>query len=210
MENNNNKVNVIGEVVTDFEYSFQSHGEKFYSFEVAAMRKSGCADSIPVIVSERLVDVSKTLKGQYVCIGGDFRSHNKRDGEKSKLILSVFAKECELLEAVVTGEVCNEIELTGFICKPSNYRRTPFGREIADVLVAVNRAYGKSDYIPCIFWGRSAKYIATFPVGTKLNLKGRIQSREYVKKLEDNNTEKRTAYEVSVVNFDLGDEANEE
>lgn len=207
MENNNNKVNVIGEVVTDFEYSFQSHGEKFYSFEVAAMRKSGCADSIPVIVSERLVDVSQSLIGKQIHVTGNFRSYNKYQENRTKLILNVFARECEVTDTVSD---CNCIEMEGYICKEVRYRKTPLGREISDLLLAVNRPYDKSDCIPCVIWGRNASYISNFAVGTKIKVVGRIQSREYVKQLEDGSSETRVAYEVSASEVKVMEESTNE
>ena len=209
MENINNNVNIVGEVVSDFEYSHEIYGEKFYKVKVSAMRTSGVADVIPVTISERLIDVKQSLIGQQICVIGQFRSYNKHEENGSRLILSIFARECEVIEAVIAGESCNHVELEGYICKEVKYRKTPFGREIADVLFAVNRPYGKSDYIPCICWGRNARYISNFAVGSKVKVTGRIQSREYVKKLEDK-TEKRIAYEVSVGKVEVMEETNEE
>ena len=211
MRDLNNKVTITGEVVSEFEFSNQMYGENFYTFKVSITRTSGTADVIPVTVSERLIDVKQSLVGEHVCVVGEFRSYNKKIGDRTKLILYVFANECEVINAVVTGESCNHIELEGHLCKEVKYRETPSGREIADLLLAVNRMHGKSDYIPCIVWGRNAKFAKDLSVGTKIKVAGRIQSREYVKKLEGGNSETRVAYEVSVSKFEiLEEETNEE
>jgi hypothetical protein len=150
------------------------------------------------MVSERLIDVSRDYVGQYVYIGGQFRSFNRHEEKKNRLVLSVFARELEVLPDAGEENASNEIFLDGYICKESVYRKTPLGREIADLLVAVNRSYGKSDYIPCICWGRNARFAAGFEVGTHVQIWGRIQSRDYVKKINETEVEQRTAYEVSV------------
>jgi primosomal replication protein N len=167
--------------------------------EVSVNRLSNFVDYIPVMVSERLVNVQENAHGQYVFISGQFRSFNRHEEHKNRLVLSVFAREFELLEEQPDADsVTNQIFLDGFICKESVYRKTPLGREIADLLVAVNRSYGKSDYIPCICWGRNARFAAGFEVGAHVQIWGRIQSREYVKKLSETEVEQRIAYEVSV------------
>ena len=163
--------------------------------DIAVKRLSDSEDMIPVMVSERLVDVTKDLTGATVMVAGQFRSYNRHDGKKNKLVLSVFAREWEFAES---DDNANSIVLDGFLCKPPVYRKTPLGREVTDLLIAVNRPYGKSDYIPCICWGRNARYASAFTVGGHVLIWGRIQSREYVKKLGENQTERRTAYEVSV------------
>lgn len=206
MENMNNKVYITGEIVSDFQYSHQIYGEKFYLFNVSSKRTSGYADVIPVLISERLIDVKQSYIGKYIGLTGQYRSYNTHEENGRKLILIVFVQENEFLDAVVTGECCNQIELIGYICKETSYRKTPSGREIADVLIAVNRQYGKSDYIPCICWGRSARYAGELEVGSKIKITGRIQSREYVKKIGDDKTEKRVAYEVSAYRIDLIEE----
>lgn len=206
MENMNNKVYITGEIVSDFQYSHQIYGEKFYLFNISSVRTSGYADVIPVLISERLIDIKQSYIGQYISVTGQYRSYNRREEKVSRLILSVFVQECEFLDAVVTGECCNQIELVGYICKETNYRKTPLGREVADVLIAVNRQYGKSDYIPCICWGRSARYAGELEVGSKIKITGRIQSREYIKKIGDDKREKRVAYEVSAYMIDLIEE----
>lgn len=196
----NNQVTIMGEIVSDFVYSHEVYGEGFYMVEVSVNRLSNFVDYIPVMVSERLVDVNGKFQGQSVYVTGQFRSFNRHEEHKNRLVLSVFAREFELADtAQETEEIAtNEIFLDGFICKESVYRKTPLGREIADLLVAVNRSYGKSDYIPCICWGRNARFAAGFEVGAHVQIWGRIQSREYVKKLSETEVEQRVAYEVSV------------
>ena len=183
----NNQVTVMGEIASEFEFSHEVFGEGFYMLELLVKRLSDSFDRIPVMISERLIDVT-----------GQFRSFNRHEEKKNRLVLSVFAREAAFVEAEDDKVKSNQIFLDGFICKPPVYRKTPLGREIADMLVAVNRPYGKSDYIPCISWGRNARFASNFEVGSRVQIWGRIQSREYVKKLEDDRTEKRTAYEVSV------------
>jgi single-stranded DNA-binding protein len=194
----NNQVSIVGEIVSDFEFSHEVYGEGFYMVEVSVSRLSNFEDYIPVMVSERLIDVSRDYVGQYVYIGGQFRSFNRHEEKKNRLVLSVFARELEVLPDAGEENASNEIFLDGYICKESVYRKTPLGREIADLLVAVNRSYGKSDYIPCICWGRNARFAAGFEVGTHVQIWGRIQSRDYVKKINETEVEQRTAYEVSV------------
>ena len=194
----NNQVTVMGEIASEFEFSHEVFGEGFYMLELLVKRLSDSFDRIPVMISERLIDVTKDYRGEFIQISGQFRSYNRHEEKKNRLVLSVFAREAVFAEATDDKIKSNQIFLYGFICKPPVYRKTPLGREIADMLVAVNRPYGKSDYIPCISWGRNARFAANFEVGSRVQIWGRIQSREYVKRLEDDRTEKRTAYEVSV------------
>ncbi len=194
----NNQVSIVGEIVSDFRFSHEVYGEGFYMVDVSVSRLSNFVDYIPVMVSERLIDVTKDYEGQYVYINGQFRSFNRHEERKNRLVLSVFAREVELMDGMTDEDACNQIFLDGYICKESIYRKTPLGREIADLLVAVNRSYGKSDYIPCICWGRNARFASGFVVGTHVQIWGRIQSREYVKKISETEVEQRTAYEVSV------------
>ena len=188
----------MGEIASEFEFSHEVFGEGFYMLELLVKRLSDSFDRIPVMISERLIDVTKDYRGEFIQISGQFRSYNRHEEKKNRLVLSVFAREAVFAEATDDKIQSNQIFLDGFICKPPVYRKTPLGREIADMLVAVNRPYGKSDYIPCISWGRNARFAANFEVGSRVQIWGRIQSREYVKRLEDDRTEKRTAYEVSV------------
>ena len=188
----------MGEIASEFEFSHEVFGEGFYMLELLVKRLSDSFDRIPVMISERLIDVTKDYRGEFIQISGQFRSYNRHEEKKNRLVLSVFAREAVFAEATDDKIKSNQIFLDGFICKPPVYRKTPLGREIADMLVAVNRPYGKSDYIPCISWGRNARFAANFEVGSRVQIWGRIQSREYEKRLEDDRTEKRTAYEVSV------------
>ena len=200
----NNKVCITGEVVSDFRYSHEVFGEGFYMLDVSVNRLSDMADVIPLMISERLIDVTKDYRGQKLAVMGQFRSYNRHEGLKNKLVLSIFVREFEFTdEYPVEQAKSNQIYLDGYICKPPVYRKTPLGREIADVLIAVNRPYGKSDYIPCIAWGRNARYAQTLEVGTHLNVWGRVQSREYTKRIDEEELEKRIAYEVSVSKIEV-------
>ena len=194
----NNQVTIVGKIVSDFQYSHEVYGEGFYMVEISVRRLSDFVDYIPVMVSERLINVNESYIGKYVFVGGQFRSFNRHEEKKNRLVLSVYAREIELWEDGSEEEAGNQIFLDGYICNESVYRKTTLGRDIADLLVAVNRSYGKSDYIPCICWGRNARFAAGFEVGTHVQIWGRIQSRDYVKKLSETQVEQRTAYEVSV------------
>ncbi len=201
--NENNFVKLGGTVASTLEVSHEIYGEKFYRFYIEVDRLSGMADRIPVIISERLIDVDEFEIGKVIYIEGQYRSYNQMmETGKSKLILSVFVKDIETENLDEKTKTINELTLVGCICKPPIYRKTPLGRDIADILVAVNRAYNKSDYIPCILWGRNAKFCQNLGIGTNIRLEGRIQSREYEKKYEDGSAEKRVAYEVSVSKFE--------
>lgn len=195
----NNKATLSGQIVSNFEFSHEIFGEGFYTAMLASDRLSGTKDIIPIMVSDGLVDVKADWIGQFVKIRGQFRSYNRNEGERNKLVLYVFVREFEVWEEDRSERPTdeNEVFLDGFICKDPTYRKTPLGRDIADVLLAVNRPYGKSDYLPVIFWDRNAKYVKNMEVGENLKVSGRIQSREYVKELPDGNIETRTAYEVS-------------
>lgn len=199
-EQENNKVALSGEIVSNFEFIHEIFGEGFYTAMLSSERTSGQKDIIPVMVSDRLVNVKADWIGLNVDISGQFRSYNKHEGNKNHLILSVFATDFGVHIEEFDGdfENKNHISLDGYICNPPIYRKTPLGREITDILLAVNRPYGKSDYIPCIAWGRNARFASSFEVGTRLQIEGRIQSREYQKRISDDEYETRTAYEVSV------------
>ena len=194
----NNQVSIMGKIVSGFTFSHEVFGEGFYMVDISVQRLSDSADIIPVMISERLIDVTQDYEGEYIQIFGQFRSYNRHEEKRNRLVLSVFAREVSLIEDECDKVKSNQIFLDGYICKTPVYRRTPLGREIADMLLAVNRPYGKSDYIPCICWGRNARFTSGFEVGGHVQVWGRIQSREYVKRLEDDSTEKRVAYEVSV------------
>ena len=194
----NNQVTIMGKVATEFSFSHEVFGEGFYMVEVEVRRLSNSEDRIPLMISERLIDVTQDYTGEYIMVHGQFRSYNRHEEQKNRLVLSVFVREISFMEEEPDGTKTNSIWLDGYICKEPIYRKTPLGREIADLLLAVNRPYGKSDYIPCICWGRNARYASGFEVGEHVQLLGRIQSREYVKRISETETEKRTAYEVSV------------
>ena len=204
-----NQVVIMGTIVSDFEYSHQIFGEGIYMVDVEVQRLSDSCDIIPLMVSERLLDVEEDLRGVKIAVVGQFRSYNRHEEKKNRLILSVFAREVEFVDEIEEGAKSNQIYLDGFICKEPIYRKTPLGREIADLLIAVNRPYGKSDYIPCICWGRNARFANSFEVGTRCAIWGRIQSREYMKKITEDQSERRIAYEVSVNKLDLVDEEAE-
>ena len=194
----NNQVTIMGEIVSTFEFSHEVFGEGFYMVDVSVRRLSNSVDTIPVMISERLIDVECDYRGEFLMVSGQFRSYNRHDEQKNRLVLSVFAREVSFIEEELDGAKTNSIFLDGYICKLPVYRKTPLGREIADLLLAVNRPYGKSDYIPCICWGRNARFASAFEVGEHVQIFGRIQSRTYIKKLTETETEERTAYEVSV------------
>jgi hypothetical protein len=194
----NNRVSMTGEIVSGFRFSHEVFGEGFYLVDVSVDRLSKLQDIIPLMVSERLVDVTEDLTGRLVEVSGQFRSYNRHEGTRNRLMLSIFVRELEFVEENLDAGRTNQIFLDGYICKEPIYRKTPLGREIADLLIAVNRPYGKSDYIPCIAWGRNARYAASFEVGGHIQVLGRVQSREYLKKINEEETEKHIAYEVSV------------
>lgn len=198
----NNSVSITGEIVGECVFSHSVYGEGFYTFQIASKRLSDQKDILPVTISERLISKESIILGNFVRIIGQLRSYNNYQANKmSRLVLTIFAREIEMMDG--DSEFAeNKIWLNGFICKEPIYRKTPFGREISDVLVAVNRAYHKSDYIPCIAWGRSARYIQNLEVGTKLAIEGRIQSRFYQKKINEV-PEERVAYEVSVSKIEV-------
>ena len=202
----NNQVTVIGMVVSEFTYSHEVFGEGFYMVDILVRRLSSSNDRIPVMVSERLIDVNQDYRGKCISVTGQFRSYNRHEEQKNRLVLSLFVREVSFIDEELDGAKTNQIFLDGYICKLPIYRKTPLGREIADLLLAVNRPYGKSDYIPCISWGRNARYAAGFSVGTRVRIWGRVQSREYTKKLSDTECEKRVAYEVSISKLECGDD----
>ena len=199
----NNVITLVGKIVSDRRFSHEVYGEGFYTFDLDVPRLSDNSDIIPVTVSERILTEEYQV-GTKVKIDGQFRSYNNYENEKNKLVLTVFVKDIQLFEEKEEEKINpNEIILNGFICKKPIYRTTPFGREISDILLAVNRAYNKSDYIPCIAWGRNARYCQNLEVGENIKLWGRIQSRQYEKKFEDGTSEIRRAYEVSVCKMEV-------
>ena len=214
----NNYLVLVGKVTGEKRFSHEIYGERFYIFDLSIARLSGNADVIPVTVSERLITDEMLNEGKKLMVKGQFRSYNSYENEKNKLILTVFAKdvseveenEQEDNEMVSKDIVTNEVVLIGYVCKKPIYRQTPFGREIADLLLAVNRAYNKSDYIPTIAWGRNARFCQNIEVGTQVKIVGRVQSRQYEKKFEDGTSEIRVAYEVSVGSLEVIQENNPE
>lgn len=205
----NNQVSVAGEVVSEFTFSHEVFGEGFYCLYIQVGRLSESYDVIPLMISERLMDVKADYRGKYIEVLGQFRSYNRHEANRNRLVLSVFAREVNICEEEDSQVKPNQIYLGGFICKKPVYRKTPLGREIADLLVAVNRPYGKSDYIPCICWGRNARFAEKFQVGEHIQLWGRIQSREYQKKISETEVEKRVAYEVSVSKLECLEETQQ-
>ena len=204
----NNQVSISGTVVSKFEFSHEVYGEGFYVVDLLVPRLSDTYDTIPLMISERLIDVTKDYTGSFMEASGQFRSYNRHEESRNRLVLSVFVREVTVYESEIEDENSkpNQIFLDGYICKPPIYRKTPLGREIADILLAVNRPYGKSDYVPCICWGRNARFAETFEVGGHIQIWGRIQSREYQKKISEDAVEKRVAYEVSVSKLEYVDE----
>ena len=201
----NNMVDIVGTIVSHPEFSYEKFGEKFCTFNIVSKRLSGYEDIIPVIVPEWMTS-DRDYYGRKARVTGQFRSCNRNDRERNRLVLSVHANEIEEIDDDNESLSKNKIRLDGFICKSPIYRETPMGREIADVLLAVNRSYGKSDYIPCLFWGNKARHVYTLGVGAHIKVYGRIQSREYVKRLSETESETRVAYEVSVNRFEVEEE----
>ena len=210
----NNHLVLMGKVTSEKRFSHEIYGESFYIFDMEVPRLSDTQDIIPVTISERLIPEGSLEIGKKVLIKGQFRSYNSYENERNKLILTVFAKDIFFEDEIESEQneeenkeiVSNEVILTGYICKKPIYRQTPFGREIADLLLAVNRAYNKSDYIPAIAWGRTARFCQNINVGTEVKVTGRVQSRTYEKKFEDGTSETRVAYEVSVASLEVVEE----
>ena len=204
----NNQVSLVGEIVSDFTYSHEVYGEGFYKFILDVPRLSDISDKISITVSERLLtDINLTI-GQTIFVSGQFRSYNNYSESGNKLILTVFARDIVTNEDIEEEKNPNHIFLNGFLCKKPVYRTTPFGREITDILIAVNRAYNKSDYIPAIAWGRNARFASTLEVGENVKIWGRIQSRDYQKKIDEENVITKTAYEISISKMDISTKPN--
>lgn len=194
----NNTLTLTGKIVSEPIFSHEVFGEGFYETQMSVTRLSDQVDILPITISERLLGEYDVKVGDVISIEGQFRSYNKLEGEKSRLMLTVFVREIIDNQSETEYNNPNQIEITGYICKQPIYRTTPFKREICDVLLAVNRAYNKSDYIPCILWGRNARYIRNMPIGAKITVNGRVQSRNYQKITDTGECVERTAYEVSV------------
>ncbi len=193
----NNRAEVIGEVASELELSHEIYGEKFYLFTLKIPRLSGISDNVKVMISDRLLSEMPLVVGDAVEIDGQFRSYNSYENGDNRLVLTVFAKDIRYAENTEEKNP-NSLYLNGFICKPPVYRTTPFGREITDILLAVNRSYNKSDYIPVIAWGRNARFCKNINVGDNIKVWGRIQSRVYQKHISEDEVIEKTAYEVSV------------
>ena len=215
----NNYLTLVGKVTGEKKFSHEIYGERFYRFNLGIPRLSGNEDIIPITISERLIQEDTLQEGKKLLVKGQFRSYNSYENEKNRLILTVFAKDVievednqeeEENEIVKKDTITNEVVLIGYICKKPIYRQTPFGREISDVLLAVNRAYNKSDYIPCIAWGRNARFCQNLEVGSQVKVIGRVQSRTYEKKYEDGTSQTRVAYEVSVGSLEVIEEKTPE
>jgi single-stranded DNA-binding protein len=202
-----NKVYIEGKIASQLEFSHEMYGEGFYSIKIEVPRLSEIADYLPVTVSERLIASMDVTLGKLVKIEGQLRSYNKYVDGGNRLILTVFVREITEIEEISKSP--NQIFLDGYVCKSPIYRTTPFGREITDLLIAVNRSYNKSDYIPAIAWGRNAKFSNTLEIGSHIKLWGRVQSREYEKKLGENNVIKKTAFEVSISKMENVEEVEE-
>lgn len=200
-----NYIRVVGTINTDLEFSHEVFGEKFYEFYLEVPRLSDTKDLLPVIISERLINDMEMDIGKYIIIDGQFRSYNRYEDTSNKLLLRVFVRDISIPNDEEIEEIIrhpNEVFLNGYLCKETKYRTTPFGREITDMLIAVNRSYNKSDYIPCIAWGRNARYCEKLEVGDHVKVWGRIQSRRYQKKTDEDDYETKTAYEVSITKLE--------
>ena len=206
----NNMATISGKVTSEMAYSHEIYGEGFYQFLIEVPRLSESSDIIMVTISERLVDKDTVKPGVFVAIDGQFRSYNNYADASSKLLLTVFARELTFLEDELKIKNPNKVFLNGYICKKPIYRSTPFGREITDILLAVNRAYNKSDYIPCIAWGRNSRFCSNLKIGDNIKVWGRIQSRKYQKKYDDGSSIEKVAYEVSVSKLEYASENNSE
>lgn len=201
----NNVVRMLGTVDSELVFSHEVYGEGFYNFKILVKRLSETYDTLVVTVSERIIDLKDIVQGQIIEVCGQIRSYNNytNNVRENKLVLNLFAKEILCVNGNDMHRHNNEVELIGYICKTPIYRETPFGREIADVLLAVNRHYNKSDYIPCIIWGKNAKFISKLDVGSKLKVWGRLQSRAYQKRLENGEIIDKSAYEVSISKLEV-------
>ena len=198
MENTSNRITLRGSLAGLPAFSHENHGKRFYRFALEVPRLSGTSDTLQVVASEQLLETVEVAERSMVSVIGQIRSFNNRQETGRKLIISVYAEQMELCD----GEPVNEVELSGTICKEPVFRRTPLGREICDIMLAVNRPYRRTDYLPCILWGRTAQEVSRLGVGARLALTGRLQSREYIKML-DGGSERRTAYEVSAISAGL-------
>lgn len=201
----NSNIILVGEVISEFKFDHNMYGELFYRVIIKVTRISGVADELPVVVSERIIDANENYIGKYVYVEGQIRTYNVHKDGRSKLNIYGWADSFKIIdeEADYNRKENNKIELNGFICSKPIYRKTPSGREITDLIIAVNRSYGRSSYIPCISWGRNAVYMANLDAGTPIKVTGRFQSRLFNKKINETEVEQRTAYEVSITSFEV-------
>ncbi|HOW23898.1 MAG TPA: single-stranded DNA-binding protein [Sedimentibacter sp.] len=200
-----NYIKIVGKIHSELEFSHEVFGEKFYEFFIEVPRLSDTKDILPVIISERIINDINMDIGNHIVLEGQFRSYNRYENASNKLLLRIFVRDIYVPDENELEELKrhpNEVYLNGYLCKETKFRTTPFGREITDMLIAVNRSYNKSDYIPCIAWGRNARYCEKLEVGDHIKIWGRIQSRKYQKKTENDTYETRTAYEVSVTKLE--------
>jgi len=204
----NNIVSLAGEIASGLTLSHEIYGESFFCFQMSVPRLSNSSDSVIITVSERLMDLKTLTVGKHILVDGQFRSYNNYDAKGNRLLLTVFAREIDLIDNYNEISNPNQIYLSGFVCKKPIYRTTPFGREITDILLAINRAYNKSDYIPCIAWGRNARYSKRLMIGDNIRVWGRIQSRDYQKRAENGAVEDKTAYEVSITKMEVSGPEN--
>ena len=205
-----NLVNLRGELDDNLEFSHEIFGEKFYNTKIKINRLSDSYDVLPITVSDRLLQDIDFENNKFVSVVGQLRSYNKNINNKNRLVLTVFAREIKQLESVEDSKDPNSIFLDGYICKSPVYRKTPLGREITDLLVAINRPYNKSDYIPSIVWGRNAKFAKSLKIGDRIQMWERVQSREYEKKIDDGQVLKKVAYEVYISKIKKTSENNNE
>lgn len=207
MDNNlsNNQASIIGTIEDEFLFNHEIYAEKFYTCTIKVPRLSGTADNVRIMVSERLIMDGSFHVGDSVEVTGQFRSYNSYENGDNRLVLTVFAKDIVHYDETENKNP-NTLYLNGFICKKPVYRTTPFGREITDLLLAVNRSYNKSDYIPIIAWGRNARFAKNLNVGDNVKIWGRIQSRTYQKRISEEESITKTAYEVSINRMELVNE----
>jgi len=205
---NNNEVELVGTVESELSFSHEVYGEGFYKFTLDVPRLSDISDKISITVSERLLTDVNLVIGKTIFVSGQFRSYNNYSETGNKLILTVFARDIVTDGDIQEDKNPNHIFLNGFLCKKPVYRTTPFGREITDILIAVNRAYNKSDYIPAIAWGRNARFASTLEIGENVKIWGGIQSRDYQKKIDEENVITKTAYEISISKMDISTKPN--
>lgn len=202
----NNEVILVGRVISDVKFSHKVYGEGFYTFELEVPRLSDSFDVLPVTVSERILPAGNNIQGKILEVVGQFRSYNQYEEGRNRLVLTVFILEIKEVSEQDLAKNKNYIYLNGYVCKKPIYRTTPFGREITDILLAVNRSYHKSDYIPCITWGRNARFAESLNVGDHIEVWGRIQSRLYQKKMESGESITKTAYEISIGKMEMATE----